>query len=656
VQGGYSGTGNLDADPLFTDAANGDYRLQSGSPAINAGNNAAYQTATGTDPASDTDLNGNARLFQSNIDRGAYEVDFKQSQWRGTLSDDWANNSNWDEDVPDDQTVALIRDISLNTPHISATTQAETSDLVLAENTALHVNGILKVTETIRNDGQIRFNSNDNKTGQFDTFTGTITGTGEITVERYIPAKRAFRLLSSPVTTTDFIYENWQENGSTPATPDGLGTHITGGDVSLGFDQSGSNNPSMFTFDNDTQNWQELENTNATKLTAEVPYLTMVRGDRTIDLTDNGSMPTETTLRATGQLFTGSSSPALNTGSGSYNLIANPYQAMVDYSSASRTGLTDFIYVWDASIGGANGRGGYVTVEVSSNDITDPSPTTSDATKFIAPGMSFFIQNLSGGSIAPALSFSENDKATGENQMTVFNTYPHFYINSRLYISSDLEDGNSERDAIGLRFSDNFTSTGNDEDATKFINPDENYAVVNNGLRSIDKQALPGPGHHINFSITNYTETNYSLTFVLENKPEDLNVFLKDEYLDMQTELSESFVYDFSVDQNIPESTAENRFSLNFMETTLSTNTINPFDDFKLYPNPAEDYVFITASNLSGKAEIEISNMLGQQVITRHKITDKQTIMIDVKNLSTGIYIIKLTDGDKSFSSKFIVK
>ena len=37
IDGGYDGDGNIDANPLFVDASNGDYTLQSGSPCIDAG-------------------------------------------------------------------------------------------------------------------------------------------------------------------------------------------------------------------------------------------------------------------------------------------------------------------------------------------------------------------------------------------------------------------------------------------------------------------------------------------------------------------------------------------------------------------------------------------------------------------------------------------
>lgn len=80
VQGGYTGVGNLNADPLFVDLATGDLRLFGSSPAIDAGSNTALL------PTSTSDLSGAARLTDLPqapdtgvgtspiVDLGAYEL------------------------------------------------------------------------------------------------------------------------------------------------------------------------------------------------------------------------------------------------------------------------------------------------------------------------------------------------------------------------------------------------------------------------------------------------------------------------------------------------------------------------------------------------------------------------------------------------------
>lgn len=84
IQGGYSGTGNLNADPLFlrspspgpdatwgsNDDDYGNLHLKPGSPGINAGSNSAPGLSGVT-----TDLAGNPRIASGTVDLGAYETE-----------------------------------------------------------------------------------------------------------------------------------------------------------------------------------------------------------------------------------------------------------------------------------------------------------------------------------------------------------------------------------------------------------------------------------------------------------------------------------------------------------------------------------------------------------------------------------------------------
>ena len=79
IQGGYSGQGNINSDPLFVDSSNGDYHIGSGSPCIDTG------TSNG---APVTDIEGNMRPYGTGIDIGAYE---NLGLWSGAtdLGDGW---------------------------------------------------------------------------------------------------------------------------------------------------------------------------------------------------------------------------------------------------------------------------------------------------------------------------------------------------------------------------------------------------------------------------------------------------------------------------------------------------------------------------------------------------------------------------------------
>lgn len=65
---GTDGGNNKDEDPLYDAPSSGDLRLQSASPAVNAGKNGAPYIRP-------TDLDGNPRIIESIVDMGAYELD-----------------------------------------------------------------------------------------------------------------------------------------------------------------------------------------------------------------------------------------------------------------------------------------------------------------------------------------------------------------------------------------------------------------------------------------------------------------------------------------------------------------------------------------------------------------------------------------------------
>jgi hypothetical protein len=73
IQGGWSGTGNIDADPSFVDAASNDYHLCWNSQCINKGD-PAY--TAGED---ELDIDSEPRIMRGRIDMGFDEVGEKQA-------------------------------------------------------------------------------------------------------------------------------------------------------------------------------------------------------------------------------------------------------------------------------------------------------------------------------------------------------------------------------------------------------------------------------------------------------------------------------------------------------------------------------------------------------------------------------------------------
>ncbi|MGM0635246.1 MAG: T9SS type A sorting domain-containing protein [Bacteroidota bacterium] len=87
------------------------------------------------------------------------------------------------------------------------------------------------------------------------------------------------------------------------------------------------------------------------------------------------------------------------------------------------------------------------------------------------------------------------------------------------------------------------------------------------------------------------------------------------------------------------------------IDVFLNTNEFNNAE-FSVYPNPASDVVNFTAPR-SEKFEVNIYNVLGRNV---QQTTVEGNTQINVGQLQSGVYMVKFTQGNQSFTKKLIIK
>lgn len=93
------------------------------------------------------------------------------------------------------------------------------------------------------------------------------------------------------------------------------------------------------------------------------------------------------------------------------------------------------------------------------------------------------------------------------------------------------------------------------------------------------------------------------------------------------------------------------RNSADFSVTLLQTQN-NEIAGLRVYPNPVSNGVLHVESNLNLEKTISLFDVLGKEVI---KTTTSNTT-INIANLNSGIYIVKITEGGKTATKKLVVK
>ncbi|WP_033961615.1 T9SS type A sorting domain-containing protein [Psychroserpens jangbogonensis] len=90
-----------------------------------------------------------------------------------------------------------------------------------------------------------------------------------------------------------------------------------------------------------------------------------------------------------------------------------------------------------------------------------------------------------------------------------------------------------------------------------------------------------------------------------------------------------------------------------FWDTALGLNDFEQALGLKLYPNPTNSILKIELINSGDKLTFQVFDVLGKQVINGNVSSDELS-QIDVSNLEHGLYIIKVSTGDKNETRRFI--
>ena len=573
------------------------------------------------------------------------------------------------------------------------------------------------------------------KTASYTAPDGTTVAANtatNITVERYIPKfNRNYRDLGPSVAHAGSVFANWQEGGigSPSAT---YGIFITGKtgspgysatDAATGFDltTNGNTTPSLYNCTNG--NWTPITTTSSntggsvkgTKGWNLDPYQglrVLVRGGRNFNMgTNPSSMPTATTIRATGQLVTGDvtynaigkggtvssaytstygltapsnyvaemNGTTPNGYSGGWSFIANPYACPVSWSSILNStgvsaGLYNTYYFLDPTYQDpTTGLQRYITVQYTSllGAIVPITPfgVSSNASNYlnIQPGQGFWVYHraLTSGlsSFAPQVVIQESNKVTGATQqMGAFRTMNTLNMLS-VSIWKDVDAVSTQLDGTIAIFNNNFSKSLGSEDAMKLMNSGENIAIneLGNDL-SIDGLTLPSANDEIALKLDNVIEnTAYTLKVdATKFTSPGLQAFIKDGLTN--TEVPAETAVSFTPTTEV--ATYKDRFSIVFKQSKVmpvESGTVKGM--VRVYPNPVSEKSFtVQTQNVAvGKYTVVLVNNLGQEVFSKainHKEGSTSETITMNKALSAGLYtlVVKSTEGKGIYYTEMIAR
>ena len=405
------------------------------------------------------------------------------------------------------------------------------------------------------------------------------TITDKVTIERYIPMCRAWRLLSAPVLAVNAptINAAWQEGVTTSSVNSnpnpGYGTHITGGVVGNGFDQNSQNNPSLKVYNPATGTLSGLttgQSTLTTPITNYPGYFLFIRGNRSNNLgLGTGAPTTNTTLRINGGIIINNVPVAVN--ATNYTLVGNPYPSAINFGTLTKANVNNRLYQWDPKMSGYYGLGAYVAVSYNAGTgLYDATSSVSSISQYVQSGEAFFVQSTG---TAGTLTIKETDKTASGSDFIFRTAGTESSVRPDLYEISSVDSSVNLIDGVLATYNDINSNSVDNEDAPKLNNLAENLGILrDSNTLSIERRLPIIDADTLFLKIYQMKVKNYRFKIDLQNIDPALEGKLLDNYSSTinNTPLNLSGVteIDFNVN-NDAGSYASDRFSIVFKRFTV---------------------------------------------------------------------------------------
>ena len=576
--------------------------------------------------------------------------------WTGTVSSSWNTGGNWSTgSVPaSGDNIVIDSNTANNTILDTNYTLAVGQKLTLSGTGTLTIDALSRLTIAgIADFGgkSVTIKSTSSGTGTLGQVTGTLTGATNVTVERYIPAKRAWRALTAPlIGWNSSVYSNWMNNNQSGVS-NATGLLVFGPTTSWGIQMAPNYN--LLTYNaNDTWSGVSMPIASGTLFSSTInnAFMAFVTGPFGSSNVFSGA--TATTLKANGQLITGSQTYS-NLSSNEYKFLGNPYASPISPNAilADNANYSN-IWVWDPQLAS---YGGYVVYSGSAYSNVSGSYTSGQP---IQSGQSFFVKPT----ISSDFIISESHKSTViDNGLFDRNaTNPQLL---RVNLSKQIQTQWQPFDAALVLFDSNSSNDVDGQDAKKMFNSTDNITIQNNGIALMaEHRALPTTQDRINLRIS---ETSVGTQYKLSISTEQFaNVGLNATLEDLFTNTSLPIVLDGTVIEYQFTTTSDaliscNRFIIFF--GALLSNNFSIKSSISVLPNPFNGSNINI--NFNGKPEgnykFSISNVMGQVIENGTINYDRNNVLspLVIKTaMPDGIYILNITDEQKKEYSVKLIK